>query len=161
MASAPAFRSVFAWMMIFVGVFWAWTVALMIAWPWEKNGKWAAEMKIIAVCANKEPCGISYSDLPTAKVEGKVISLVPGEPAGDVEMGDAWIRWTAEAGKDWQYEVKRSSWYFEETVRYRIENDAPKLIQARNVVVSNVILYSLPLALFSLSGLFFRKFRKQ
>ena len=160
MANAPAFRSVFAWLMIFVGVFWAWTVALMIAWPYDKDGKWKPEMKLVAVCANKEPCAIAYGELAAAKAEGKVVSLIPAEPAGDVQESDAWVRWTAQVGQAWQYEVKRSSWHFEEVIRYRVENETPVLIQARNVVVSNVILYSLPLAMFSLSGLFFRRFRK-
>lgn len=159
MTSAPAFRSVFAWLMIFVGVFWAWTVALMIAWPWDKDGKWAPDMRIVAVCANKEPCSIAYGDFASAKAQGKFTSLIPAEPVGEVQESDAWVRWTAEAGKDWQYEVKRSSWHFEASTRYRIENDAPVLIQARNVD-ADVMLYSLPLAIFSLSGLFFRRLRK-
>lgn len=159
MTSAPAFRSVFAWLMIFVGVFWAWTVALMIAWPWDKDGKWAPDMRIVAVCANKEPCGIAYGDFANAKAQGKFTSLIPAEPVGEVQEPDAWIRWTAAAGKDWQYEVKRSSWHFEATTRYRIENDVPVLVQAR-LVDADIMLYSLPLAMFSLSGLFFRRLRK-
>lgn len=147
--------------MIFVGVFWAWTVALMISWPWDKDGKWSPDMRIVAVCANKEPCSLAYGELADAKAQGKIISLIPAEPAGEVQEPEYWIRWISEVGKDWQYEVKRSSWHFEAVTRYRVENETPVLVQARNVVVSNVILYSLPLAMFSLSGLFFRRLRKK
>lgn len=159
MASASAFRSVFAWMMIFVGVFWAWTVALMIAWPYDKDGKWSPEMRVLAVCANKEPCSVAYGDLAKAKAEGKYLTLTPPEPVGEVQEPDAWIRWRTETGQPWQLEVKRSSWHFESVTRYRLENDTPVLVQARNVD-SNVLIYALPLAVFSLSGLFFRRFRK-
>ena len=159
MTSAPAFRSIFAWLMIFVGVFWAWTVALMIAWPWEKDGKWSPEMRLVAVCAEKEPCSIAFGDFANAKTQGKIVSLSPNEPYGEIQESDAWVTWTAVAGKEWQYEIKRSSWHFEARTRYRIENDAPVLVQARHVD-ADVMLYSLPLAIFSLSGLFFRRLRK-
>lgn len=159
MPSAPAFRSVFAWLMIFVGVFWAWTVALMISWPWNKDGKWENNMHIVAVCSNKEPCSIAWSDFAKAKSEGKFVSLKPAEPVGEIQEPDAWIRWKTEAGKDWHYEVKRSSWHFEDSIRYRVENEAPVLVQSRQVN-ADVLLYSLPLAIFSLSGLFFRRLRK-
>lgn len=159
MASAPAFRSVFAWMMIFVGVFWAWTVALMIAWPWEKDGKWAPEMTLIAVCANQEPCEVAYGELAAQRAAGKIFSLTPLEKQGEFQTPEAWIRWGVVADAPWQYEVKRSSWHFEATTRYRLEKDTPVLIQARKVD-ADIMLYSLPLAVFSLSGLFFRRFRQ-
>lgn len=159
MASASVFRSVFAWMMVFVGVFWAWTVALMIAWPWNKDGKWTQDMRVVAVCANKEPCSLNYGDLAGAKAQGKIASFAPAEPVGEIQERDAWIKWTAETGKDWQYEVKRSSWHFEARTRYRIENDAPVLVQSR-LVDADIMFYSLPLAVFSVAGLFFRRFRR-
>lgn len=159
MASASAFRSVFAWLMVFVGVFWAWTVALMIAWPWNKDGKWTRDMQIVAVCANKEPCSLNYGNLADAKAQGKITSFAPAEPVGEIQEPDAWIKWTTETGKDWQYEVKRSSWHFEARTRYRIENDAPVLVQSR-LVDADILLYSLPLAAFSVLGLFFRRLRK-
>lgn len=159
MPSAPAFRSVFAWLMIFVGVFWAWTVALMIAWPWDKDGKWSPDMRVVAVCANNLPCSIAYGDIAQARAEGRISSFTPAESIGEVQESDAWISWRIEKDLAWQFEVKRSSWHFEAITRYRLEKETPVLVQAR-LVNSDVLLYSLPLAVFSLSGLFFRRLRK-
>lgn len=163
MTSPTAFRSIFAGLMVFVGVFWAWTVGLMVAWPWSKDSNWSPDLRVLAVCADKEPCSIPYSDLASAKAAGKYDALLVPSAGGETSDNEAWVRWTVEADKPWQIEMKRSSWHFETSVRYRIEGasrDVPVLVQSRRVD-GKVMLYALPLALFTMAGLFFRRFRKK
>ena len=160
MSEARIFSSIFAWLMGFVGVFWVWTVALMVAWPWQKANDWTPEMRLFAICADKLPCSIAHGDLAAARADGKILSLTPTEPVGEHLEGDAWLRWRKEDGKDWQWEVKRSSWHFEYAVRYRIEGDKPVVIEAREVG-SQMLGYAIPLALFTILGLFLRNRGRQ
>jgi hypothetical protein len=163
MTSATTFRSIFAGLMIFVGVFWAWTVGLMVAWPWSKDSSWGPELRVLAVCADKEPCSIAHSELASAKAAGKYSALLVPTAAGETSDSEAWVRWTVETDKPWQIEMKRSSWHFETSVRYRLEGanrDTPILVQSRTVD-GKVIFYALPLALFTMVGLFFRRLRKK
>jgi hypothetical protein len=140
----------------FVGIFWVWTVALMVAWPWQKVTEWVPDMRVFAVCENKAPCSIPYGELESARTSGKVTSLLPPEPVGEFQESDAWLRWRKEEGKDWQWEVKRSSWHFEYAIRYRIERDKPVLVEAR-AVDSAMLGYAIPLAAFTVLGLFLRR----
>jgi hypothetical protein len=163
MTSATTFRSIFAGLMIFVGVFWAWTVGLMVAWPWSKDAQWAPDLRVLAVCADKAPCSIPYGELVSAKAAGKYSELLLPAEGGETAESDAWVRWTIEAGKPWQIEMKRSSWHFETSVRYRLDGparDTPILVQSRTVD-GKIMFYALPLALFSMLGLFFRRLRKK
>ena len=68
---------IFLAMMIFTGLVWVWTVAFIISWPWEKSNVWKPEFRVVAVCANNEPCGVAYRDLAEAKAKGLVDRLVP------------------------------------------------------------------------------------
>lgn len=159
MSDANTFRSIFSWMMGFVGIFWVWTVTLMIAWPWQKTSQWEPDMRVFAICANKDPCSVRYSELTAEKAAGKIVSLVPTEPVGEFLEPDAWLRWSKATEKPWQWEVKRSSWNFEYTVRYRLEGETPALVEARGID-SNVMVYAFPLAIFTLMGLLLRRTRK-
>ena len=94
MTDSSKLRSIFPWMMGFVGVFWIWTVVLMIAWPWQKLTQWQPEMKLLAICANKEACSVNFADLDKARTEGKIIGLVPTDQVGEVHDKDAWLSWT-------------------------------------------------------------------
>lgn len=156
MTDATTFRSIFAWMMGFVGIFWAWTVALMVAWPWQKTSEWVPAMRLVAVCANKEACSVRHGDIAAARSSGKISGLVPAEAVGEVQEPDAWIRWRKESGKPWEWEVKTSSWNFEYAVRYRLDGDKPLLVEAR-AVDGDMMLYAFPLALFTLLGLFLQR----
>jgi hypothetical protein len=51
-------------LMIFSGLVWAWTVAFIISWPWDKTDVWKPEFRLVATCANNEPCGIAYGTWP-------------------------------------------------------------------------------------------------
>ena len=163
MTSPTTFRSIFSALMIFVGVFWAWTVGLMLAWPWTTDNTWQPDLRVLATCADAAPCSIAYGELASAKAAGRYSALLLPETAGETTEADAWVRWSVETGKPWQVELKRSSWHFETSVRYRIEGagrETPVLVQSRTVD-GKVMLYALPLALFTVAGLLFRRLRKK
>lgn len=152
------FSKVFVALMVFTGLVWAWTVAFIISWPWEKKDPvWKPEFRIVAVCtATKAPCGIAYRDLADAKAKGLYSSLELTEPAGDVEEEKNWLKWKKEDGI---YEVKASSWHFQTTIRYKIENDAPVLVASQDVE-AKAFYYGVAAGLFSLIGLYLRKLRR-
>ncbi|MBL8441994.1 MAG: hypothetical protein JNK96_12335, partial [Betaproteobacteria bacterium] len=56
-------------------------------------------------------------------------------------------------------EVKASSWHFQTTVRYRIENDAPLLVAYQDVDVGRAFTYAMGAAIFMMVGLYLRKLR--
>ena len=146
---------IFIAMMIFTGLVWVWTVAFIISWPWEKNPTWKPEFRLVAVCANKEPCGFAYADLADAKAKGLYTSLTPNEPAGDVEEEKNWLKWKIDNGV---IETKASSWHFQTTIRYKVENDVPVLVEYQDVE-AKAFYYGVAAALFSLLGLYLRKLR--
>lgn len=151
------FAKIFIALMIFTGLVWVWTVAFIISWPWEKKAPiWKPEFRVVAVCGEKkEPCGIAYGDLAEAKAKGLVSALEMAEPAGDVEEPQNWLKWKKEDGV---YEVKASSWHFQTTIRYKVENDAPVLVAYQDVE-AKAFYYGIAAALFSLLGLYLRKLR--
>lgn len=149
------FAQIFIAMMIFTGLVWVWTVAFIISWPWEKSSTWKPEFRVVAVCADKEPCGFAYGELAEAKAQGLYLSLEPAEPAGDVEEKASWLKWKRENGI---YEVKASSWHFQTTVRYTVENDTPVLIEYQDVA-ARAFYYGIAAGLFSLLGIYLRKLR--
>lgn len=152
------FSRIFVAMMIFCGLVWIWTVALIIAWPWEKNGAWKPEFRLAAVCAKDEACSVPYGRLAEAKARGTFTSLVPAADNGEVQEPDAWVRWQKVAGKPWQIESKASSWHFQTTIRYRLDGDTPVLLESQEVN-AKVLYYGMALAAFSLLGLYLRKLR--
>ncbi len=149
------FAQIFIAMMIFTALVWVWTVAFIISWPWDKNTDWKPEFRVVAVCANKEPCGFAYSELAAAKANGLYTSLEMAEPAGDVAEKANWLKWKKADGV---YEVKASSWHFQTTIRYKVENDVPVLIEYQDVGAKSFY-YGMAAGLFSLLGLYLRKMR--
>jgi hypothetical protein len=149
------FAKIFIAMMIFTALVWVWTVAFIISWPWEKNADWKPEFRVVATCANKEPCGFAYGELADAKAKGLYTSLEMAEPAGDVAEVANWLKWKVENGI---YEVKASSWHFQTTIRYKVENDVPVLLEFQDVGAKSFY-YGIAAGLFSLLGLYLRKMR--
>lgn len=147
---------IFIALMIFSALVGVWTVAFIMSWTWEKNPVWKPEFRLVATCADKTPCGFAYSELADAKAKGLYASLEMAEPAGDVEEKANWLKWKNEKGI---YEVKASSWHFQTTVRYKIENDAPVIVEYQDVNVPRAFYYGVAAALFSLIGLYLRKLR--
>ncbi len=146
---------IFLAMMIFTGLVWVWTVAFIISWPWEKSAVWKPEFRVVAVCADNEPCGFAYRDLEDAKVKGLYTSLTPAEPAGEIEEAHNWLKWKVDKGI---IEAKASSWYFQTTIRYKVEDDTPILIEYQDVAAKAFYL-GIAAGLFSLIGLYLRRLR--
>lgn len=158
MSLARTFRSIFGWLMGFVAMTWVWAVGIIMAWPWEKNIAWEPDFRLVATCQDNEACGVPYGQLAEARNAGKFTALQPPEPFGETMETDAWLKWRMDPGKPWQFEVGRSSWNFETTIRYRIEGDTPVLVEVRRYD-TRVLLYALPLALVMVGGMFLRSLR--
>jgi hypothetical protein len=148
---------IFIALMIFSALVGAWSVAFMIAWPKDKTDVWKPEFRVIATCANNEPCGFAYRDLADAKAKGLYTSLTPTEPSGDIEEEYNWLKWKIENGV---FEVKASSWHFQTTIRYTVENDMPILLDYQDVDVPKAFYYGIAAALFSTLGLYLRRLRR-
>lgn len=152
------FAKVFIAMMLFCLLTWVWTVALIMAWPYDKTSEWKADARLPAVCANGEMCSITYADLAAALAEKKITGLLPTEPVGEIADPDAYLRWKTVTEKPWQYEANLSSWHFETTLRYKLNGNTPELVQYRHYD-GGIFFYALPAALFSLLGIYLRKLR--
>lgn len=158
MTAAHTFRTIFGWMMGFVVMTWVWSVALIMAWPWEKATPWEADFRLVATCKDNEACSVPYGQLVEAKAAGIYSELKPPEPFGETQETDAWLRWRMDPDKPWQFEVGRSSWHFETVIRYRIDDGVPKLIEVKRYDVK-ILLYAMPLALMMVGGMFLRSLR--
>jgi len=150
------FAKVFLAMMIFCGLVWIWTVAFIIYWPWDKTSDWKPEFRVVAVCDKGEFCGIPYAQLDEARSKGVFSTLnLPGE-AGDVMEEKGWLQWKRVGGL---IEAKASSWHFQTTIRYKVEDEKPILVEYQDVG-AKALYYGIAAGLFSLIGLYLRNFRR-
>ena len=147
---------IFIALMIFSALVGAWSVAFMISWPKEQTDVWKPEFRVVAICADKEPCGFAYKDLADAKAKGLYTSLTPAEPAGDIQEENNWLKWTIE---NRVFEVKASSWHFQTTIRYTVEDDIPVLLEYQDIDVPKAFYYGIAAGLFSLLGIYLRRLR--
>ncbi|MBT9521476.1 MAG: hypothetical protein IV101_11345 [Dechloromonas sp.] len=147
---------IFIALMIFSALVGAWSVAFMISWPKDKTDVWKPEFRVVAICANKEPCGFAYKDLADAKAKGLYTTLTPSAPAGDIQEEQNWLKWKIENGV---FEVKASSWHFQTTIRYTVENEVPILLDYQDIDVPKAFYYGIAAALFSMLGLYLRRLR--
>ena len=147
---------IFIALMIFSALVGAWSVAFMISWPWDKTDQWKPEFRVVAVCAKNEVCGFAYSELADAKAKGLYTTLTPTENAGDIEEEQNWLKWKNEKGV---FEVKASSWHFQTTIRYTVENELPVLLEYQDIDVPRAFYYGIAAGLFSLLGLYLRRLR--
>ncbi|MCE1181986.1 MAG: hypothetical protein LWW81_06725 [Rhodocyclales bacterium] len=152
------FSQVFTSLMIFSLLVGVCTVAFITSWPWEKNAPtWKPEFRLAANCGDKgETCGVPYGELKAEQAAGRIKSLVPAEPAGDVEEEKNWLHWKLDNGI---YEVKSSSWHFQTVIRYKIENDVPVLVAYQDVDVARAFTYGMGAAMFMMIGLYLRRLR--
>ena len=154
------FGQIFIAMMIFCGLVWIWTVAFIMAWPWEKNAIWKPEFRVAAVCAQGERqgevCSFPYGGLAEARQQGLIATLALPGNAGEAMEENGWLRWTQQNGI---VEAKASSWHFQTTVRYRLDGDEPVLIEYQDVS-ARAFYYALAAAAFSLLGIYLRKLRR-
>lgn len=157
-AAARPFSRIFPALMLFCLLTWVWTVAMIMAWPWDKTSEWKPDARLPAVCADGKMCSITYAQLTEALSQNKITSLLPTEPVGEIADPDAYLAWTTAKGEPWQFEAKTSSWHFETKVRYSVNNNIPVLVQYRHYD-GTIFLYALPAALFTLIGIYLRKLR--
>ncbi|HMU99578.1 MAG TPA: hypothetical protein PKD04_00765 [Rhodocyclaceae bacterium] len=152
------FTKVFTALMIFSFLVGVCSVAFITAWPWEKdNPAWKPDFRLVVACGEKkEACGIAWKELSDARSQGRVSGLALAGNAGEIEEPANWLRWKQDSGV---YEVKASSWHFQTTVRYRIENDAPLLVAYQDVDVGRAFTYAMGAAIFMMVGLYLRKLR--
>lgn len=146
--------------MAFVGVTWLWTVALILAWPPEKTSAWEPEFRLVATCADKEGCGVPFAELEQARTTGKVLTLRPPEPHGDIGEVGGWLKWRTSEGTPWTYEVTSSSWNYQVAVRYRLEGEVPVLFEVQRIT-SIIFFYAMGLAVFTLTGIYLRGLRNR
>ena len=103
-----------------------------------------------------EPIGWSIMPIADARAKGLLVSLNPAEPAGDIEEAQNWLKWKVDDGI---IEAKASSWHFQTTVRYKVENETPILIEYQDVG-AKAFYFGIAAALFSLIGIYLRKLRR-
>jgi len=150
------FARAFLLLMIFCALVWIWTVGFIVAWPWDKSDIWKPEFRVVAVCDQDEPCGFAYGELAQAKTKGLYKTLNPQADAGDVLEKGGWLQWKKVNGL---IEAKSSSWYFQTTIRYKVEDETPVLVEYQDVS-AKAFYYGIAAALLSLLGIYLRKFRK-
>jgi len=150
------FVGIFSAFMVFCVLVWLWGLGLYMLWPWQKGGTWLPEFPMIAVCADQPVCTLPYRDLATAQASGQVISLQPPTPSGETGYEMITLQWKTLNGG---IETKASAWNFQTTVRYRIEQNQPVLVEYQEIS-GKVFLYAILGALVSLGLLYARKLRK-
>lgn len=151
------FSHIFTALMIFSLLVGVSTVAFISSWPWEKNQpEWKPAFRLVATCGD-QACGVAYGELADARTKGKVTALQAPEPVGEIEEAMNWLKWHQENGL---YEVKASSWHFQSTIRYKLENDAPVLVAYQDVDVAKAFTYAIGAAIFMMIGLNLRKLRR-
>ena len=150
------FAKIFIAMMIYCGLVWAWTIALIMSWPWEKTTVWQPEFHVAVVCQDGKVCGIPYGLLDEAKLKGLYSTLVIPSDSGDIAEASNRLKWQK---KDGVIEVKATSWHFQTTVRYTVEDEKPVLIGYQDVG-PKALFYGMAAGLFSLIGIYLRKLRR-
>ncbi|MPN16211.1 hypothetical protein SDC9_163549 [bioreactor metagenome] len=83
-------------------------------------------------------------------------SLLPAEESGETAYEMITVQWKTLPGG---MQVKASAWNFQTTVRYRIENEQPVLVEYQEIG-GKVFLYALLGALVSLALLYLNKRRR-
>jgi hypothetical protein len=156
-AALPAnrFARIFKWLMLFCALVWVWGLALMMAWPWTKGGEWLPEFPLVATCVPDTLCVIPYGELAKARADGRLQAVLPPLESGETGHEQINLSWANSKGL---IETTASAWNFQITVRYRIENDQPVMIQYREISIK-LFFYALAGALFSTIGLYLRQLR--
>ena len=154
----PLFAGIFKAMMIYCVLVWVWALALIYAWPWQKGGEWLPEFPIVAVCAPETSCAISYGKIGEARRSGQMTTLTPLTETGELALDTGTLRWRSGSGSG-VIESRLADWNFQISVRYRLQDDMPVLLEYQNIT-GRTILYALGGALFTLIGLYLRKLRK-
>jgi len=150
------FTTIFSAFMIFCVMVWLWGLGLFMLWPWQKGGEWLPDFPIVATCTDDVICAIPYGELPAAKAAGKLKSLIPMENNGETAYELITLQWKLIKGG---IETKASAWNFQTTVRYRIDNEMPVLVEYQEIS-GKVFLFAIVGALVSTLLLYLRKLKK-
>lgn len=150
------FSPVFSALMVFCVLVWLWGLGLFMLWPWQKGGEWLPDYPIAVRCAGDQTCAIPIGQLAAARATGKVSSLQPAEESGETAYEMITVQWKVLPGG---MQVKASSWNFQTTVRYRLENEQPVLIEYQEIG-GKLFLYALLGAAVSLILLYLNKRRR-
>ena len=148
--------SIFKALMIFCALIWIWGLLLLKYWPWQTGGEWLPEFPIVVTCADGSACALPYGDISTARASGKVIAVTPPVTAGETAYEMIALQWKPQGGL---IETKASAWNFQTTVRYRIDNEIPILIEYQEIS-GKVFLIAIAGALLTLIGLYLSQRRK-
>lgn len=151
------FGKIFKALMVYCVLVWLWCLGLLMVWPWQKGGDWLAEFPIVAVCSDDTLCTIPYGELNQVKASGKLKTLVPPSETGDTVYNQLSVQWKRLQGG---VETKVSAWNFQTTVRYRLDNEIPVLVEYQEIG-GKVFLVAIGGALLTLIGLYLRKLRRQ
>lgn len=150
------FAKIFKALMVFCVLVWLWGLGLIMLWPWQAGGEWLPEFPIVSVCADNSVCAIPYGELVQAKSAGKIKSLIPSSDTGEMPYGMITLQWKLLSGG---IEAKASAWNFQTTVRYRLENDMPVLVEYQEIG-GRLFQVALIGALVTLIGLYLNKARR-
>ncbi len=147
------FTGVFSAFMVFCVLVWLWGLGLFMLWPWQKGGDWLPDFPMVAVCGDQGLCSLPYRGLAAAQARGQVTSLQPPEPTGETSYEMITLQWKVLPNA---IETKASAWNFQTTVRYRINEGQPVLLEYQEIN-GKVFLYAIAGALVSLGLLYARK----
>lgn len=147
--------SIFPTLMGFCVLAWLWSFALYTYWPWSRGGEWLPAFPIVAVCSDGEVCTVPHGELAAAQAAGKVKTLLPEAAAGEAAYQGFLVRWQRIPGG---IETRLSSWNYQTTVRYRIENEQPVLVEYQEIT-ARVFLAAIVAAIASL--LLFRLYARR
>ena len=152
-------RHIYAWLLATAAFIGIWFYGLMAAWPWEPSQEWKAQYIVAAQCKTAqgpESCTLPYGAIQVSRQEGVLLSLTDIPAFGEHADTQSWHQWRKVEGQPWEIELTWSSWDFKESVRYRIENDEPVLLEHRHVGPF-LMAYAIPLALLTVGLLILRK----
>ena len=150
------FATIFKALMIFCALVWIWGLILMKYWPWQTGGEWLPAFPIVVTCADNTACALPYSEISAARKSGRIVALTPPLAAGETAYEMIALQWKPQ-GK--LIETKASAWNFQTTVRYRIDNEMPILVEYQEIS-GKVFLIAIGGALLTLIGLYLSQRRK-
>ena len=147
------FTRIFSTFMVFCVMVWLWGLGLFMLWPWQKGGQWLPDFPLVATCADGNACAVPQGQLVEAFASNKILSLNPPEKSGETAYEMIAVRWKPHANG---IELKASAWNFQTTVRYRVEDKTPVLLEYQEIS-GKVFLIALIGALVSTALLYLRK----
>ena len=150
------FSRIFSAFMVFCILVWLWGLGLYLFWPWQNGGTWLPEYPIAVSCADGAVCALPIGQLAAARAEGRVTSVQPPSESGETAYQMLTVRWKQHHDG---LESKASAWNFQTTVRYRIDNEQPVLLEYQEIS-AHLFLYALAGAFVSTILLYLRKLRR-